>query len=242
MMSEKIKLPRSSYEELVKIIKAYSRQTKPASLSEITKITGLNETKISANVSFLSNSSVIEGAQSKKATDLGSELGRSLEHGIQEEIERSWQKVISQNDFLSKMVTAISIRNGMEVASFESHIAYSAGEAKTNSVATGARAVIDIFKASGLVAQDGDRIIPVKKSYQIVGNEDIVDKDAFEDSTKITVKATPVAITHVNNPNVTINIQVQVQASVNELDTLTEKITKLISQLNGVPDNTSEAE
>ena len=37
MPDDKVKLPRSSYDELCKIIKAYGRISKPASLDEVTR-------------------------------------------------------------------------------------------------------------------------------------------------------------------------------------------------------------
>lgn len=232
MSDGKIKLPRSSYEEIVKIVRGYARQDKPVFLSEISKLTGMGETMISANVSFLSNIGLIEGAQAKKATSIGTELGRSLEHGLGEAIENSWESVVKQSEFLSKMVTAVTIRNGMEVSSLEAHIAYSAGEAKAKHVATGAKAVIDILKASGLVIQDGDRILPAKKE-SLPLNKSVSKVESSMSPASASVESRPVTISASSYaPGVNINIEIQVQAKVDELDNLGAKLSKLLSDLS----------
>ena len=68
-----------------------------------------------------------------------------------EQISSSWRDIVENSEFLNKMVLAVKIRKSMEVSSLESHIAYSAGEAKSKPVMTGSRAVIDILKVSGLI-------------------------------------------------------------------------------------------
>lgn len=63
---EKIILPRSSYYELIKIVRAYAKQDKAVSLNEIGKLTGINHTIVSANNSFLASIGLIEGGKSKR--------------------------------------------------------------------------------------------------------------------------------------------------------------------------------
>src|SRR6266568_2786919 len=84
------RLPRSSYNELVKIIMAYARANKPASLEEISHLCGINRVAISANNAFLSSAGIIEGGKAKFATSKGLKLARALEHDFAEEITQSW--------------------------------------------------------------------------------------------------------------------------------------------------------
>ncbi|GAG75358.1 unnamed protein product, partial [marine sediment metagenome] len=149
MAEDKVKLPRSSYDELCKIIMAYGRINQPAQLTHIVSVTGMGKTAISANNSFLSTIGVIEGGKYKTATPSGRELATALEHEIPEEISLKWRDIVENNEFLNKMVLAVNIRKSMQVTSFESHIAYSAGETKSKQVMTGARAVIDILRLTG---------------------------------------------------------------------------------------------
>jgi len=160
MPDERFKLPRSSYEELCKIIKAYGRITRLASLDEVNALAGVGSTVVSANNSFLASVGVIEGGKAKTATPKGKDLAKALEHNITDEIQHQWSRVVQENEFLSKMLTAIQIRRSMELDAFEAHIAYSAGEAKSNQVMTGARTVIDILRAAGAVAEKEGRLTP----------------------------------------------------------------------------------
>ena len=77
MAEDKFKLPRSSYEEICKIIKAYGRLSQPASLDEVAKLCAMNRTAISANNAFLANIEVIEGGQKKSATQKGRDLAQA---------------------------------------------------------------------------------------------------------------------------------------------------------------------
>lgn len=58
------------------------------------------------------------------------------------------------------MRTAVEIRKSMEGSAFEAHIAYSAGEAKSSQVMTGARTVIDILRAAAAVTEKDGQLTP----------------------------------------------------------------------------------
>ncbi len=161
MSDGKIKLPRSSYEELCKIIIAYGQSDKPASLEQLSKATAMAQTIISGNNSFLATIELIEGGRKKIATTMGRSIAKALEHNIDDDIRTVWMSIVQQNEFLNKMVLSVKIRKGMDVSAFESHIAYSAGEAKNKAVMTGSRAVIDILKASRLIEERDGKIFPV---------------------------------------------------------------------------------
>ena len=110
MQDDRLKLPRSSYEELCKIIKAYGHMTEPASLDEISRLCAMNKTAITANNSFLANIGLIEGGQAKSATSKGDALSKALEHEIPDQIQRkaglassakmiSWERWLPQSKF-----------------------------------------------------------------------------------------------------------------------------------------------
>ena len=167
MAEEKVKLPRSSYEEICRIVKAYGSVTSAASLDEIQSRSGVGKTVVSANNSFLSATEIIEGGQSKIATQKGRDLAKALTHEIPGEIQKAWDRVVRENGFLNKMALAVKIRKSMDSSTFETHIAYSAGEAKSSQVMTGARAVVDILRAAGVVNEhDGQLIASEPESTQ----------------------------------------------------------------------------
>ncbi len=158
MSEDQIRLPQCSYEELVKIIKAYGRLPQPSNLEEASKLNGLHRTAISRNTGFLTGIGVLEGGAKKAATTEGKALARALEHeqGLPEAVKEAWEKITLKSDFLQKILTAITIRNGMDESTLEAHITYTAGQPKTKRNTTGARTIVDILKVGGLIlVKDG---------------------------------------------------------------------------------------
>ena len=149
MPEDTFRLPKSSYEEIVKIIRAYGNAGNDASLADVAKTAAMNETIISSNNAFLAAVGIIEGGKTKTVTERGRALAMALQHEIPDEISTQWNLIVSDNVFLQKMVTAVSIRQGMEASALQAHIAYSASEPKSSRVMAGAAAVVEILKVSG---------------------------------------------------------------------------------------------
>ena len=232
MADEKIKLPRSSYEEISKIITAYSVINEPASLADLSKSSALPKSVISANNSFLAYIGLITGGNNKSASAYGTELGHALEHDIIDDISSTWSKVVGENDFLSKMVQAVKIRKSMDLDNFVSHIAYSAGESKAKHVLTGARTVVDILKSSSLI-QEKDGAITIGKGLSSFTNKD--EQDEQQKNEEIS-EDTPLNYSKLVN----LNIELKISANPNELDGLGDKIKNLIKSLTGINNNTTK--
>lgn len=221
MADKKFKLPRSSYAELCRVITAYGLSTEPASLDHIAQVSGVGRTGISANNSFLMSVNIIDGTVKKMITEQGRGLARALEHDIEAEIQKEWREIIRANDFLNKMVLAVKIRKGMDIPSFETHIAYSAGEAKKKDVMTGARAVIDILKKSGLVQEVEDKI-QISDERLVSHDEKPVDREDVENDKGHEAEGEKSGDD--SEPGLDIRINVNINVSVSELDELGDKI------------------
>lgn len=233
MADEKFKLPRSSYEELCKIIKAYGKVTKPSSNEDIDKLTGIGKTHISANNSFLLSIGIIEGGIGKIATSKGKELSLALEHEIPEEMIKAWRIIVGDNEFLSKMIQAIEVRKGMEESHLENHIAYSAGEVKSKEVTRGARTVIDILRGSGLVKQEGDQILPNYSTKLNIDETPIIndfsiaqDRNIIQSSINTSTIKQPI-----EERGFSLHIEVRINVSAEELEGLGEKLKQLIETI-----------
>jgi hypothetical protein len=226
---EKIKLPRSSYEEIAKIISAYGARKVPSSLDDIAHATGINRTAISANNAFLTFVEVIEGGVKKNITSKGMKLSQALEHEMAEQIEEAWTEIIAENDFLSKMLQALKIRRGMELSQFENHIAYSSGEIKSAAVMTGARAVVDILLHSGVLRREGDKLLA--DSSKPLGS--------VEGREETPSASTPVTNIHMetaaggDKTNINLNIDLSISAEPDQLADLGQKIKALIDTIKG---------
>jgi len=156
MADDAFKLPKASYDQLCRIIRAYGNQQGPASLDQVSHLCALNSTEISRNTGALVSLGIIEGGKSKAATTAGRQLAQALDHDIPEEISKQWRNIVDQSDFLQKVLSAVRIRNGMTIATLQSHIAYSAGEKKSPKSMTGAGTLIEILLTSHhLTESDG---------------------------------------------------------------------------------------
>ncbi|MDF1551542.1 MAG: hypothetical protein P1P84_00705 [Deferrisomatales bacterium] len=243
MAEAKFKLPRSSYEEICKIIKAYGRLKDPSSLDDVAKYCAMNKTAISANNAFLANIELIEGGRAKAATMKGRALAKALEHELPDEMQENWLTVVQDNEFLEKMAAAVKIRGRMESSALESHIAYSAGEAKSGPVMTGARAVVDMLRAAGVVREhDGQLVASAGTSaseqslhseggaLQPSGSSEQVQHEVSRQS------ALP-------SKGASVHIELRIDAKPSELDGLGEKIRKLMLEIdrptNGEDDETT---
>jgi hypothetical protein len=164
MPDEKFKMPLSSYEELAKVIQAYGSVSQPSNLEDISKSAGLHPTIISRNAGFLISVGILEPGSKKIATELGHDLARALEHGVSTDISSCWRQAILQTDFLQKLLTAINIRKGMDNATLESHITYSAGQPKKPSFMTGARTIIEILSTAGMIDESDGKYVIAKNA------------------------------------------------------------------------------
>ncbi len=134
MPDERFRLPGSSYGELVKVIRAYGTLSGAASLDEVSKLAAMHPTQISRNNGFLVAMGILEGGKNKVITSKGQDLARALDHEMPDEIRNHWRRVVLEDEFLNKMLSAVKIRKGMEASTLQAHIAYSAGQPKKPAV------------------------------------------------------------------------------------------------------------
>jgi hypothetical protein len=227
------KLPRSSYNELVKIVMAYGKVNKPAPLDEISQYCGVGRIAVSSNNAFLSAVGVIEGGKAKIATQKGLQLARALEHQLADEIVQAWRQIVYQNSFLDKMVTAVKIRRGFETSAFESHIAYSSGEPRSQATMTGARTVIDILRSAMVIKEQDGKLQVVDR---ILAASPTPDESTTGGSTSEGLMA---ALSPSNrgaggSSSVAVVLQLRLEVTVADLEGLGMKLRKMIAEFDGV--------
>jgi len=232
MADEKFRLPRSSYDELVKIIKAYGRVKEPTGLDDMTTLSALHKTIISRNVGFLVAVGILESGQKKMPTPLGRSLAQALEHELPGEIRRYWQQVVENNDFLSRIVSAISIRNGMDQQTLEAHIAYSAGQPKTNPVMTGARTIADLLTTAGIITESDGKIIV--QSDEVA--DEIVEK---VEATEVEgAQLTEFQVSHERKGlSLVVNVNINVSCTPDDLVELGQKLRSVINDLQDLEEH-----
>src|SRR6266478_5772792 len=233
-MAEEFPLPGSSYKELIKIIQGYGRIGTEASLADVAKLTAMNETGISANNRFLIAIGVVKTGKKKAITPIGAELATALEHNLPEEIAARWRAIIDATDFLQKVIAAVRIRKGMDESSLESHVAYSAGQPKTPGVATGARTVVDILTAAGLLKEEGGNLIattPEPRPIPETVEKSLSISDSMSMGDSVQVQVSPAT----RLGGVQLNIDVTVRCTPKDLDDLGHKLRKVLQDFNESP-------
>jgi hypothetical protein len=237
---EGFRLPDSSYDQLTKIIMAYGAFPKPVPPSEVGKAINIHPTTISRNGAFLVEIGVLEGARSKGLTPAGRSLSRALEHEMPDELRRNWREILASNDFMQKILSAVRIRRGMERSALQAHIAYSAGQPRTDLVLRGANAVIDILRAGELLREDDGKLAAVTEEAQRTPDRmDVEEQDAADFTVGVgtqeprTPSSTgiPTTGTSAAQSGPTISIQVQIHCNVNEIDGLGLKLRKMLDDL-----------
>jgi hypothetical protein len=236
MSDDKFKLPISSYDELVKFIKAYSHVKKPTQLSEISKLTGVGATDISKNVGFFVATGILESGKMKMPTQAGNHLGHALEHEMPDEIRRSWRRIVEENEFFTKLLTAVRIRNGMDSQTLEAHIAYSAGQPKKRRFMTGARTVIDILKAAELIVEvDGKYLLKDSSEVAKAHVSSPIQKETLR-GPKIIDPQPP--LPRIDFPveaqqGVQINIQININCTPDDVPGLGTQVKAMIQEIAG---------
>lgn len=230
-MAESFKLPASSFEEILKIIQAYANEKEGVSLSldDISQSTGVPRTVVSANNGFFVQIGLITEGNKKSATDTGRSLGRAYISKIDDEIERIWKEVVAENDFLNRMISAVRIRNGMDRSSFLNHIIYSSGQKDTKQNRTGAGAIIEIMKTVNILSETDGKLT-------------IAETSETENINKLTPVITQPATTETTPNNInfslptqtgnSITININIDCSVADLDSLAEKLNNLLNGLS----------
>ena len=230
-MADNYKLPGSSYDELIKIIIAYStgKVGVPLSLDSLAQTTGMDKTIISRNNGFLVQLALISEGNKKSPTQEGYDLGRAYSLKQNEQVVKIWRNIILNDEFLSRMISAIKIRNGMEKASFINHILYSSGCSSNNNTKAGASAVIEILKVAMLVQEaDGKIIAAEEDSIQNDTSIEITDERSKNQlMPSLSLSQSQMKPSYTNNVVININIT----ATVEELDQLTEKLHSLLKNI-----------
>ncbi len=228
-MEDKFKIPRSSYDVLERIIKAYGFQDDSASLDDLVRSSGVSKSEISRNNSFLISAGIIEN--DKTSTQVGKKLALAISNDIVDEIISNWRKIVLSNEFLKKMLQALIIRKGMEESQYINHIAYSAGEAKSARVNSGCRTIIEIFKKSDLIISDNGKLVPNPNISLNILNLPV---DEIEDLSEIKTRVEKKGLQSESMLNQTININLNINLDLNNFENDLEKLRSLIESLNNL--------
>ncbi|CAA9488326.1 MAG: hypothetical protein AVDCRST_MAG25-3218 [uncultured Rubrobacteraceae bacterium] len=248
-MAEKgFRLPGSGYEELLNIILAYGTRDGASNPGDVGKLDPAHQASATRNNAFLTGIGVLEGGEKKLVTDRGRALARSLWRGTPEEARRQWREVVSTDEFLQNIVSAVKLRNGMSRAALLAYIANAARVPRNNPTMSGAAAVVEILKASGLLREDEGRLV-ASFGEPPVPDDDLLPEDSpgtpdgeLHISVSPADSPRPDAPAEVSEsiqpdaargPEARVVIQVQVRCTADEVEELGPKLRKLLKDISG---------
>lgn len=167
-MADIFKLPVSSYDQLVKVIRAYGNGKIGVSFSldELVAASGINKYILSKNNGFLVQVELVTSGTKKSPTDICRKLASAYSMNIEEEIISIWKNILNNNEFISSMLSFVSVKGRISRDNFINHIVFSSNCGNNEAYKTGAGAIIDILKLTDMVNEEnGDITLPIGISY-----------------------------------------------------------------------------
>jgi hypothetical protein len=163
-VAEPFPLPRSSFKLLRLILIGYlhegGRDRKASGPTDISRAIGLDPTLVSRNNAPLAALGLLESAESRRwrLTDGGVEVARALEYDAESDLREALFDIFKSNAYIQRVATFVRAQGGVDESEVVFHMARTAGVKRTSEFLTGARALLELMYAAGLVEHDGDTV------------------------------------------------------------------------------------
>lgn len=231
MAERQFRLPGSPYEELANIIVAYGTRDDASRTGDVGKLDSVHQSSVSRTNGFLTEIGVLQGETKKVITRRGRSLALALARKDRDGIRSNWREVVGSTEFLQNVVSAVKLREGMLYPTVQAYIAHAAGQPRNNPVMTGAGAIVEILKTSGLLREEAGELVATFDEWP-EPEEQAPPEEPEEPPAEIsaTVEALPPAP---NGLAPTVSIHVQVRCTADEIEDLGPKLKALIAQLSG---------
>ncbi len=224
MAEGEFRLPGSSYEELANIIVAYGTRDEASNPGDVSKLNSVHQSSFSRNNAFLAAIGILQGEREKLVTRTGRDLALSLSRKEQKDIQRGWRRIISTNEFLQNVLSAVKLREGMMRPALQAYIAHVARQPRNKPVMTGANAIIDMLKAAGLLEEDAGEL---NATFDVESDLYTPAGDLPENETAATASTT---ITSGAGP--ALNIHLHIRCDPDEIEDLAPKLRVLLREIS----------
>ncbi|CAN5234279.1 hypothetical protein BH24ACT16_BH24ACT16_08680 [soil metagenome] len=159
MSEEGFRLPGSPYEDLANIIIAYGTRDEASNPGDVSKLDIVHQSSASRNNAFLISIGVLAGEREKFVTEQGRSLALALARKDRAAIQRKWRELVSREEFMQNVLSAVKLREGIFPSTLQAYIAHYAGQPRNNPVMTGASAIIGILKAADLLREEAGMLV-----------------------------------------------------------------------------------
>jgi hypothetical protein len=245
MAEREFRLPGSPYEDLVNIIVAYGTRDEASMTGDVGKLDSVHQSSVSRNNAFLTEIGILQGESKKLITHRGRSLAVALARKDQAEIRSNWRAIVGASEFLQNVVSAVKLREGMLYPTVQAYIAHAAGQPRNKPVMTGAGAIIEILKTTGLLKeQAGELVAPFEEEPESEASPASADgyppetQEAAEPIVSTTVTEA-IAGTSLGAPSgtfasapATVSIHVQVRCTADEIEDLAPRLKALLRELS----------
>jgi hypothetical protein len=229
MAEREFRLPGSSYEELVNIIVAYGTRDEAARPGDVGKLDAVHQSSVSRNNGFLTEIGVLQGESKKLITRRGRSLALALARRDREEIRKNWRAIVATNEFLQNVVAAVKLREGMLYPTVQAYVAHAAGQPRNKPVMTGAGAIVEILKASGLLREDAGELVATFVE-EIEPRDFVMEDGSLPEADEAPEPTVSVALDAGEDPPVKIHLHVQCTAD--EIEDLAPRLKALLRELS----------
>jgi hypothetical protein len=230
MAEREFRLPGSSYEELVNIIVAYGTRDEAARPGDVGKLDAVHQSSVSRNNGFLTEIGVLQGEAKKLITPRGRALALALARRDREEIRKNWRAIVATNEFLQNVVAAVKLREGMLYPTVQAYIAHAAGQPRNKPVMTGAGAIVEILKVSGLLREEAGELVAT--FVEEIEPQDFVMEDGSRPEPE-EVPESPVSVALDASEEPPVKIHLHVQCTADEIEDLAPRLKALLRELSG---------
>jgi hypothetical protein len=159
MAEEGFRLPGSSYEDLANIIVAYGTRDEASNPGDVSKLDIVHQSSVSRNNAFLISIGILAGDREKFVTEQGRSLALALARKDRAAIQRKWRELVSREEFMQNVLSAVKLREGIFPTTLQAYIAHYAGQPRNKPVMTGASAIIGILKAANLLREEAGMLV-----------------------------------------------------------------------------------
>ena len=236
MAEREFRLPGSPYEELVNIIVAYGTRDEASVGGEVGKPDSMHQLSVSRNNAFLTEIGVLQGESKKLITRSGRSLAVALARKDRAEIRANWRAIVGASEFLQNVVSAVRLREGMLYPTVQAYIAHAAGQPRNKPVMTGAGAIVEILKTSGLLKEEaGELVAPFEDEPEAAptASSDDSSPEVAETTISATVsEAGDGAAPPAAGAQPSVSIHIQVRCTAEEIEDLAPRLKTLLRELS----------